>query len=79
VFEYNDKWKFAKGESLEGTVAFFESLEYECFMITPSFLIPISAIFWDARFEWFGWSNVLCMVRGARETTALVAFFNALH
>ena len=79
VFEYNDKWRFAKGESLEGTVAFLESLEYECFMITPSLFIPISAVFWDARFEWFGWSNVLCMVRGARETTALVAFFNALH
>ncbi len=57
-------------------MAWLASLYYECYYITPSDLVPITGAWWDAGFEIWKWSNVVCHKAGDWRGEKLVAFYN---
>ena len=67
VAEYNSKWRTvidaATGEpawSLRTLAAWMLDLGYECHLLTPEFMIPLFADYWQDAYEFWAFSNFLC-------------------
>jgi FkbM family methyltransferase len=67
VAEYNSKWRTvidaATGEpawSLRSIAAWMLDLGYECHLLTPDFMIPLFADYWQDAYEFWAFSNFLC-------------------
>jgi FkbM family methyltransferase len=64
LFEYHWKWKDAEPViELYETQLLLESLDFSCFLVSPSHLIPITGMWWDLSYEIYNWANVVCFRR----------------
>jgi len=64
LFEYHWKWKDADPIiELYETQLLLESLDFSCFIVSPTFLVPITGLWWDVSYEIYNWANVVCFKR----------------
>lgn len=78
VFEYNSKWNYPGGDTLAGITKWMGQLRYSCFWITPDGFVPLSGKFWHPSYEFWTWSNVLCIREGDIQGSALVTYYNTI-
>ncbi len=45
-------------------------------MITESQLVPLYGTWWDPRYEFWTWSNVVCFQRCSYEEKVISVFYN---
>ena len=79
TFEYNSKWTEAPGTSLATTIKALSAAAYDCFLVTPSNLIPLTNAWWHESYEMWTWSNVICFRRCDQIIQhRILAFYNEL-
>lgn len=78
TFEYHEKW-FSNNRTftLRDTAEMMLKLEYVCYWITSTRLIPLSGPWWVPEYEVRTWSNVLCGQLGDLDFHVLIDGHNA--
>lgn len=77
VFEYNSKW-FSQGRNttLQSVVHDLLEVNYTCFWILNTDLVPMSGKMWIESYETASWSNVMCGAIGDLDVKRVVNGFN---
>ena len=77
VFEYNSKW-FSQGRNttLKSVVRDLLEVNYTCFWILNTDLVPMSGKMWIELYETASWSNVMCGTIGDLDVKRVVNGFN---
>ena len=77
VFEYNSKW-FSQGRNttLQSVVRDLLEVNYTCFWILNTDLVPMSGKMWMESYETASWSNVMCGAIGDLDVKRVVNGFN---
>jgi len=77
TFEYNHKWKSDPDKAtLEAVVERLRDVGYDCFLMTPTHLLPLSGRWWMQEYEFWGWSNVVCARSGQSDGALLLNWWN---
>jgi FkbM family methyltransferase len=79
IAEYNSMWQAVKGAdgspawSLRSSVAFLWGLGYECHLLNDQHFVPLWEEWWDASYEFWGHSNIVCAAHCDADLLHLVA------